>query len=92
MGISVLPVVRVEEASDEAIGRAFSVHHHELFRRPDDDTHLVVLARLLGDVPDGSCVARGVLFVDLCPHDDCALRHLSAGVAQLTVLDGLVRE
>ena len=92
VGISVLPVVRVEEASDEAIGCAFSVHHLQLFRSPNDNTHLEVFGRLLGDVPEGSCVAGCVLLVDLGPHDTCALRHLSTGVGQLTMLDGFVRE
>ena len=51
VSVGVLTVVSVEEASDEAVGCTLTVHHLEFLGVPDDDTHLEVFSRLLGDVP-----------------------------------------
>ena len=80
MSVSVLSVICVEEAANEAVCSALRVHHFKILSVPDDHTHLVVLFWLLGNVPNGAILLVSELIVDLSPHDDGALRHFRARV------------
>ena len=90
MGVSVFPLFAIEEASDETISCTLGVHHLKINGVPDDDTELEIFGRLLADVPDRLGFRWGVLLVDFGPKDASTLRHLSAVMVQLTVLNRLV--
>ena len=92
MSVSVLPIVALEEAADETISGALTVHHLELLSVPDNDADFKVFGWLLRYVPHWACLLWRKLLIDLRPHDQGALAHLRAWMAQSPVLDRLVLE